>query len=423
MNHVVIKEHGYIFAPGGTPQCDLDSDNCQIVSEADFTYLKSISLSGDLEDAESLIKLTSLRRKEALKFTNYAGILQTPSGTVIEVLPKIYNPNGKEEPAEAARATFLEMLSCFRELPYKKGNSAHLDVGKIPLLEFFIRYFLDLITQLIRYGIRSDYVGMQDNMTFIKGKLVLHKHIHLNAAHRERFYVHFDEFMTDRPENRLIKSSLLKVARLAQSTKSQKLCREHLLTFYDIPHSNNYAVDFQRCHADRNIAHYAEVMRWCRILLNDNPPRPQSGPIECISLLFPMERVFEDYVAAQLRKNGWEVKTQLNSRHLVQNHKNRKFFVLKPDLELVREGRRIIADTKWKLVNQNRNRYGISREDLYQIFAYGHKYFRSDTSKDVFLIYPKTDNFSAPLESFEFEKEFTLRVLPFDIQGKALIGV
>jgi len=421
VNHVVIKEYGYIFAQEELPQCDFDADSCKTVSAADFAYLKELVLSDDNDDTESLFKLTSRHRKEALKFTNYAGIIQTPTGTVIEILPKIYDPTGKEEPEEAARATFLEMLSCFKELPYKRSDSALLASGKIPLLEFFIRYFLNQVTRLIRYGIKSDYVEREDNLTHLKGKLALHRHIQLNAAHREKFYVRFDEFNPNRPENRLIKSSLLKISKLAQSTQSQKHCREHLFSFYDIPHSTNFIADFQRCRADRNIAHYDEVMRWCRILLNDNSPLPQSGQNDCISLLFPMEKVFEDYVAAQLPKKSWKVRTQLSSEHLVQKHKNRKFFVLKPDLELTREDRKVIADTKWKLINPSRSRYGISRADLYQIFAYGHKYQQGEETKEVCLIYPKTDKFTEPLPPFEFENGFTLRALPFDIVNRKLI--
>jgi 5-methylcytosine-specific restriction enzyme subunit McrC len=41
----------------------------------------------------------------------------------------------------------------------------------------------------------------------------------LNLAHKERFYVGFDEYQVNRPENRLIKSTLLKLQRISAAVQ------------------------------------------------------------------------------------------------------------------------------------------------------------------------------------------------------------
>ncbi|MBU1000957.1 MAG: McrC family protein [Proteobacteria bacterium] len=415
MHRLVVREYGCIVS--GTPK-QIGKDLINVCAE-DFAYLKTAITSEESDDMGELLKLCTKHGHEALQVQNFAGIIQTPRGTIIEILPKVYAASKEDDEEAHARRILLTMLRHFRALPFKQSDTALLAQGKIPLMEFFIGHFLGQMTRLIKYGIRSDYVVVEDNLTYLKGKLNLTAHIRKNVAHKEHFHVRFDEFLPNRPENRLIKSSLLLVASLTRTTANQKLCREHLFTFNDIPPSTNHACDFHCYRSDRNMAHYDEVMMWCRMLLGGNSPLPQFGKRQCISLLFPMEKLFEDYVAAKLKRQqpNWQISTQTSTEHLIQNHKRRKLFKLKPDILIREEGRQVVADTKWKLISTIKSGYGISQSDLYQVYAYGHKYLSSQDTKEVILIYPMTGEFMRPLDPFAFENGFILRVLPFDIEA------
>ena len=81
-------------------------------------------------------------------------------------------------------------------------------------------------------------------------------------------------------------------------------------------------------------------------------------------------------------------------------------------------------DTKWKLLDasDHRNKYGISQADMYQLYAYGHKYLKkSKPPKKLMLVYPKTDKFEKPLPVFEYEEGLELDVVPFDLDEGVLI--
>jgi len=86
-----------------------------------------------------------------------------------------------------------------------------------------------------------------------------------------------------------------------------------------------------------------------------------------------------------------------------------------------------VMDTKWKLLDylDHRNKYGISQADMYQLYAYGHKYFEKDkdskTLKTLMLVYPKTDKFEKRLPVFEYEEGLKLDVVPFDLNEGVLI--
>jgi hypothetical protein len=64
-----------------------------------------------------------------------------------------------------------------------------------------------------------------------------------------------------------------------------------------------------------------------------------------------------------------------------------KQFALRPDIVINVNGRIIILDTKWKLLdNIPKYNYGISQADMYQMYAYAKKY----NTEEVLLLYPKS---------------------------------
>jgi 5-methylcytosine-specific restriction enzyme subunit McrC len=144
-----------------------------------------------------------------------------------------------------------------------------------------------------------------------------------------------------------------------------------------------------------------------------------------------MERIFEDYVAHCLKPkigdhfgDGAVLKTQAAKHSLVEEHDGSRIFNLRPDLMVLQAQKAVcVMDTKWKLINESdrRNKYGISQTDMYQLFAYGHKYLKGTETKELKLIYPKTDQFQHPLPLFVYEEGHTLEVVPFDIETGELI--
>ena len=139
------------------------------------------------------------------------------------------------------------------------------------------------------------------------------------------------------------------------------------------------------------------------------------GKSSAFSLLFPMEAVFESYVASVLAKQlqpALSLKTQARAQYLVR-HNGKDRFQLSPDLLIQQGGRNLcVLDTKWKLVDANSesSMYGLSQSDFYQMFAYGHKYLKGQG--ELILIYPSHDEFQEAIsQSFDFDEQATLTAL------------
>ena len=77
-------------------------------------------------------------------------------------------------------------------------------------------------------GLKSLYALREDNLNFFKGKLLVRDNLRKNFAHREKFFVAFDEYGIDRPEHRLIKAALLKFRRDVKFFVA--LCRKNRVT-------------------------------------------------------------------------------------------------------------------------------------------------------------------------------------------------
>ncbi|WP_262360651.1 McrC family protein, partial [Vibrio cholerae] len=226
------------------------------------------------------------------------------------------------------------------------------------------------------------------------------------------------------PVNRLLKTAMLTLQSYCRDHSNQKLLRELLFAFDAVPQSLNTKQDFDSVKLDRGMQHYKPALAWAKLILGGASPISMKGEADAPSLLFPMEAVFEAFVAKTLRsqlQDGFSLRTQARAEKLVTHHLEnrnpRDLFTLKPDLMIEKDGSpTCVLDTKWKRINpESTNKFDLSQADFYQMFAYGQKYL--DGKGKLVLIYPKTDKFVFPIEGhFAFSKDLTLWVLPFDIK-------
>ena len=395
---------------------EFDKISCNPDFEREYAYLPEPvfreleefihAFAGDDEHADALEFLKiSFRRNvgDIISVNNYVGLIQMRNGFQVQVLPKIDFGNDPDSSNEETKRVFLRMLRSMKDFPSKVFNDANLKMDRMPLYEIFINMYLQEVRSLVKHGIRSAYIPREDNLKFYKGKLVVSEQIKRNAAHGERFYLRYDEYLVDRAENRLIKATLLKLQNNATSAENQKEIRQLLTAFEMVSSSINYQKDFSKVVIDRNTKDYDMLMRWSRVFLLNKSFSTFSGGYNATAILFPMEKVFESYVAQQLKRIfqdlNWEISTQDKGYYLFDSPRQ---FALRPDIVITREnGSKVILDTKWKnLIDNPRLNYGISQSDMYQMYAYSKKY----GTPEIWLLYPLNEAMrDHPVISFDSE--------------------
>ena len=337
------------------------------------------------------------------------------NGYQIQVLPKIDFGSNSDSKNEETKRVFLRMLRTMKDFPIKVFNDANLKMDRMTLYEIFINMYLQEVRILIKHGLKSAYIPREDNLNYYKGKLVVNEHIKQNVAHGERFYVHYDEYLVDRAENRIVKATLLKLQGITDSAENQKEIRQLLTAFEMVNPSVNHQKEFSKVVIDRNTKDYEMLMRWSRIFLLNKSFTTFSGGTNARALLFPMEKVFESFVAKQLKKCfldlDWEVSSQDKGYYLFDSPRQ---FALRPDIVITRDdGSQIIVDTKWKsLVDNSRLNYGISQADMYQMYAYSKKY----ETPEIWLFYPVNEEMrNHPDISFDSYHGVNVRLFFVDV--------
>ncbi|WON75128.1 McrC family protein [Nitrosospira sp. Is2] len=343
-----------------------------------------------------------------------------PSGRCLEILPKyVHDTANVKEP----RKLLCRIIQAAMDLPFRDVGVANLALFDAPVSEWVIRQFLLAVDRLVKRGLRFDYAQMEEEQRFLRGQLDIARQLRQPVGRQHLFRIRHDVFLPDGAENRLIKSALVIAGTSTQDARNWRLAHELRGLIAEIPSSQQIREDFKSWRRDRLMAHYEPVRPWCELILRQQLPLAGSGAWRGISLLFPMEKLFERYVETNLREalpGDVRFVSQSTSKYLCA-HEEQGFFQLRPDILLSRQGQRWVLDTKWKLLHtlDRANHYGLSQSDFYQLFAYGQKHLGG--KGDVILIYPKTSEFFAPLPPFHFSDSLRLWVLPFDLHEKQLI--
>lgn len=359
-----------------------------------FDELENFVMSYSNDSGVEALELMSISSKrgigKVISAKNYVGLIQMKDGTQIEILPKVYSKEKALSEIET-RKIFLRMLRCFKEFPFKSFNSSSLGVTTSNLFEIFIRMFIEETRELIKKGLRLNYIQHEENEKFFKGKILFNEQIKRNLVHKERFFMSYDLFDLNRPENKLIKATLTKLLKTSIDVKNSKDIEKLLVAFERVDVSVHFEKDFASVKTDRSTRGYELLLQWCRVFLMNKSFTSFAGSSVAYALLFPMEKVFEAYMGHVIRKHfGTSSTVILQDKSYYLFDEPRKFS-LQPDIVLRNRDSIIILDTKWKLLSHAYANYAISQADMYQMYAYSKKY----NARKTYLLYPLHDGISA----------------------------
>ena len=369
------------------------------IDKKDFGDIENFILKNSDENAPFL-RIASGVGGKFIQARNYVGVLQTKGGLTIEILPKIADKTDTDK----SKAVFIKMLRTLKNFPFKSSNLASLKTQNLPLLEIFISMFLCELEALVKKGIKSDYVALEENLNFLKGKLNINEQIKRNSIHKERFYVGYSEFLSDIKINRIIKTTLKFLYKKSNSSINQQKIRELLFIFDEVSECEDYKNFFAKLVINRQVKHYEQTLLWCNIFLLNNSFTPHKGDDLALALLFDMNALFESYVGNFIKKSFPGTILQHSEKHLVEYPKS---FKLRPDIFLESK---FIADTKWKIISSSND---ISQADLYQLYAYGKKH---PCDGKLYIIYPKIDGIKQEFMKFGYDDEMWLEILYFDLE-------
>ncbi|EIP3949451.1 McrC family protein [Salmonella enterica] len=362
------------------------------------------------------------------KLGSYIGYLQSPDGEGIEILPKT---NFGQDNPQQTRKILQRMLLAALNIRPRVAGPAELMRMNIPLHEWIFRQFLSELQVLVTRGLCFDYRRVDEESRFIHGQLQIQRQQRQSPARQHLFHISHDIYSPNRLENRLLKTALNYVLATCQNSENWRLANELSHRMAEIPLQAKPQRELRFWNNSKLMQIYNDVRPWCELILEKMNPNFQQGSHKGVSLLFPMEQLFEKYVEVSLRsriRRGCQLVSQASSQYLLEHtvgnsDKPQAMFLLKPDLLLRGSNGAQTLDTKWKLIEQTSwqtdKKYNIAQSDLYQMFAYGHKYQHGQGH--MMLIYPKHLSFSQSLPPFHYSKTLSVWAVPFCLDSQQLV--
>lgn len=318
-------------------------------------------------------------------------------GCSLEILPKV-DPAGADEAVGSVRGRLIHMLDVAYGLDLSTGEAATMGHRASSLLDLFIALFSDRLLAEVRRGLPRQYRQQEDDLRALRGRLDVVRQFTVHAVRPDRLACRFDALDADTPLMRVMKACVLFLARHARVMETQRKLTELRFLLADIAEVAPGSLPWSSVRIDRNSRGWHSLLQLARMLLGARWQQTHADrrQPEGITLLFPMNDLFERYVAVQLRRAlaplGFEVVAQGGFEYCLGEWRPEtpcrgSVFRTKPDLIVRRAGRVLaVIDTKWKRLSADPldAKHGVSQADVYQLMAYARLY----RCNRLMLLYP-----------------------------------
>lgn len=327
---------------------------------------------------DAVLALTS----EGLKAGQVVGVLAAP-GCSLEILPKIDGEDG------AVRAALIHMLAVAEDLRIADGALAALDTQRHDLLELLIGLFANRLLAAVRRGLPRRYVAHEEDLRLLRGRLDVKRQTTHLAVRPDRLACRFDELSENTPLNRVLKAAVARLAGLARRPANLRLLAELASRFEAVAVSPDPLREPVRL--DRTNDDFHTLHRLACLFLRRDWQSTAGGRAEGFSLLFPMNDLFEKFIARRLQHALGAGRVDLQSRrYLIADEggaRNKdKLFQVRPDAVIDAPGGATVLDTKWKRLRpeDSEHKHGVKRKDVYQMLTYATAW----KAKRLILLYP-----------------------------------
>ena len=256
---------------------------------------------------------------------------------------------------------FIEMfMTCLRSSAPEDNFSAIYDIDfdarpirstvlNSILSPLLVVQFLLIVKQITDRGLRKGYVGREENIRKVKGRIDFRKNEIRNiwTGHKERVYCRYDEFSVDTTENRYLKRALLIASNMISLMSGHKsysdiyaLCNQCLSAFNEVDDTYEDFPIFTR--NNKLFREYSDALRFARMIIRKEEMAINSRHKTTFDIVpvfrIDMALLFEHYVLAKLRET-------YGRKSVIYQQKGSNAFY--PDFMINEPNLKVIADSKY----------------------------------------------------------------------------
>jgi 5-methylcytosine-specific restriction enzyme subunit McrC len=373
-------------------------------TDRDLLLLDQMRLSAGAE----ILRPTVRGRVRHIQAAQHVGVVRLRDRT-IQILPKVYQLSetaDENDRAKEATRNLLYMLARAGDLRVREHALAPLMRFGADWFEILTRFFASHLLEEWQRGAYRTYTEVEDNSPVLKGKWVISEQLK-HPTRRHIFSVVYDEFTADNQLNRVFRFAVERLWQLTRDSGNRQRLGE-LRQWMDevtlLPRVT--ASDANPAQLTRLNERFRPLLNLARLFLEGGTLQMTAGDISTFAFVFDMNQLFEAFIASVIHRHRTEIlDDQLaNCELLIQSRgatlflarrNERKVFQTRPDLAIRRDRNDfpLLIDTKYKRLDKNDLKLGVSQADFYQMYGYSHRY---DCPR-VVLLYPQMEGTPEPL--------------------------
>ena len=345
------------------------------------------------------------RGKVCFQAKQFVGVIRLGTRT-IQILPKIYRSTERTQSIVEASRNLLWMLDYATGINLKKSDTANLKEAD-DWFETLVRLFsMNLKRQWLKGAYRS-YQSVDDVLPVLKGKWRISAQMK-RPAQKHQFAVSYDTFTSDNALNRVLRYVVEQLWKLTKNSSN----RQHLsdLRYWMgeitlLPIVNLQYV--QSVKLTRLNQQYEPLFNLATLFLRNLGVELSAHDSPAYAFVFNMNQLFEKFLTKFIQRHRQEIfPGALKHSHILPQGRQtttylaqrggRGAFKLKPDIVFRNEDSYpAIVDFKYKQLDSQIPRLGISESDFYQMHAYLTRF----DCHEVSLIYPQLVGMINPIRA------------------------
>jgi 5-methylcytosine-specific restriction enzyme subunit McrC len=358
----------------------------QVFTKDDIDTIKKfqdkVDIFGEFDENNTLMYV--------LKATQHVGYIDLPNHTIV-INSKI------------SRISFINMVKHalnLSEFPW--DFAAELDKEE-NYYDILVKMFIHELENILQQGLLKGYQLYEDNVIYVKGKILFKENISLNYNRPDKVYCSFDELSEDIIENQIIKFVLHSL--LQCYFRNEKITTKliEMKSYLDNISFSSFTKNATKLieHNPLNLR-YRSILVLCDLFLQDLSIENRIGTISANSYFIDMNLLFEKFIISILKENSFGVNFEEQKKDFADLSHQLEFIY---DIVGYYEDKPIfILDTKYKKFENI-----PESSDVKQLIAYS----AITNVKNCGLIYPgNSQSFS-----YQIKNNINLHVIVIDLEA------
>ena len=371
------------------------------------------------EKAELTEEESDVRYQPFLKFdgnqvkaNNFIGFIQNGE-EVIEIYPKVFRdilptPNQSNKYLMLQHIFYWFSYCRKWKFPFNKASLNNRDIVEFP--ELIINLIANQFLETISRQPLMIYQPVEEALFTPRGTINFTRYINKSLANGNLHSIECDHepFLFNNKVNQIIKYCARLLLNQSKFQESKRALEEVIFILEEVDDLYCSINDFSKIKLNSFFTDYLDILDSCKLVMSNQLYSNTTNEMFQWSLLFPMEYIFEDFLAGFLEdkfSQSWKVEYQKSDEYLSNRP---EVFNMQHDIFLTSKSgseRKIIIDTKYKIRPKDfksDKKKGVAQSDLYQMVSYAYKRGCSD----VIVVYPNIGEELHSSDQFEIISGF-----------------